>query len=141
MADGGGSGGVQRGPELLGHRRWMGGIEGGAVEERMRHAGVDEGDGRRPVPFMAAQWHGREKGAGGSGVEGGGQAASCGHAARGGAGGGGGCGARHEVEAATVRERRFRAGGVRTMRRGERERRGTGRWAARGKETEWVEPR
>jgi hypothetical protein len=64
----------------------------GVVEERMRHVGMDERngvkkrDGRRPTPFMAARWHGREKGAGGSGVEGG-QEASCGHVARGGTGG------------------------------------------------------
>jgi hypothetical protein len=45
MADDGGSGGVRRGPELLGRRRWTGGGEGGAVEERTRHVGVDEGDG------------------------------------------------------------------------------------------------
>jgi hypothetical protein len=64
----------------------------GAVEERTWHMGMDERngvkkrDGRRPTPFMAARWHGREKGAGGSGVEGG-QEASCGHVARGGTGG------------------------------------------------------
>jgi hypothetical protein len=85
----------RRGPELLGRHRWMGGVEGGAVEERTRHVGVDEGDGAkkggRAAPFMVARWRSREKGAGGSGVEGGGGwAASCGHAARGGAGGGGG---------------------------------------------------
>jgi hypothetical protein len=65
----------RRGPELLGRRRWMGGVEGGAVEERTRHVGVDEGDGvkkgGRAAPFMAARWRSREKGAGGSGVEGG----------------------------------------------------------------------
>jgi hypothetical protein len=76
MADGGGSGGVRQGPELLGHCRWTGGIEGG-VEERTRHAGVDERDvakkrdGRRPMPFMAARWRGGEKGAGECKVEGG----------------------------------------------------------------------
>jgi hypothetical protein len=38
----------------------------GAMEERAQHLGVDEGDmakkgnGRRPVPFMAARWLGRE---------------------------------------------------------------------------------
>jgi hypothetical protein len=65
----------RRGPDLFGRRRWMGGVEGGAVEERTRHVGVDEGDGvkkgGRAAPFMAARWRSREKGAGGSGVEGG----------------------------------------------------------------------
>jgi hypothetical protein len=45
MVDDGGSGGVRWGPELLSRRRWMGGVKGGAVEERTCHAGVDERDG------------------------------------------------------------------------------------------------
>jgi hypothetical protein len=67
MADGGGNGGVRRRPEPLGHRRWIGGIEGGAVEERARHSGVDEGDGAKkgniggPACFMVARWRGREE--------------------------------------------------------------------------------
>jgi hypothetical protein len=67
MADGGGNGGVRRRPEPLGHRRWIGGIEGGAVEERTRHSGVDEGDGAKkgniggPMYFMVARWRGREE--------------------------------------------------------------------------------
>jgi hypothetical protein len=42
----------------------------GAVEKRTWHVDVDERDGakkwdgRRLAPFMAAQWHDREKGAG-----------------------------------------------------------------------------
>jgi hypothetical protein len=44
MAHGSSSGGVRRGPKLLGHHRWMGGVEGGAVEERTWHVGVDERD-------------------------------------------------------------------------------------------------
>jgi hypothetical protein len=76
MADDGGSGGVQRGPELLGRRRSTKGIEGGAVEERTRHTGVDKrdgaksgtGGGRRLLwrPGGAAEGKGR-----GSGVKGG----------------------------------------------------------------------
>jgi hypothetical protein len=45
MADGGGNGGVRWRPEPLSHRRWTGGVEGGAVEERAWHSGVDEDDG------------------------------------------------------------------------------------------------
>jgi hypothetical protein len=71
MADGGGSGGVRRGPELLDRRRWTGGIEGGGgggenVARRCGREGRGEKrDRRRSTPFMAARWHGRGKGAGG----------------------------------------------------------------------------
>jgi hypothetical protein len=75
MADDGGNGGVRRGPEPLGHRRWTGGIEGEAVEERAWHLGVDKGDGvkkgngggRRLLWWLggATEW----EGAGGSGVQ------------------------------------------------------------------------
>jgi hypothetical protein len=72
MADGGGNGRVWRRPEPLSHRQWTGGVEGGAVEERVWHSGVDKGgrgekvERRRPTPFMVAQWRGqRGKRAGG----------------------------------------------------------------------------
>jgi hypothetical protein len=76
MVDGGGSGGVRWGPELLSRRRWMGGIKGGAVEERTWRAGVDERDGTKKrdrqwaAPFMVARWSGRDKGAGGPELKG-----------------------------------------------------------------------
>jgi hypothetical protein len=131
MADNGGSGGVRWGPELLGHHRWTGGIEGGAVEERMRHASVDEGDrvkkGGRAAPFMAARWRGREKGARGPKLKGA-RAVSCGHAARGGAGGGGS--GRRQVPGATAlgRAARGQGSGVSVARYGE-----NGWWAGPGK--------
>jgi hypothetical protein len=68
MAYGGGNGGIRCSPEPLDHRRWTGGVEGGAVEEKVQRSGVDEkrngakrGNERRPTPFMVARWRGREE--------------------------------------------------------------------------------
>jgi hypothetical protein len=77
MADDSGSGGVRRGPELLGRRRSTEGIEGGggggenASHGRGREGRGKKRDGRRPAPFMAARWRGRGKGQGGPELKGG----------------------------------------------------------------------
>jgi hypothetical protein len=93
MADGGGNGGIQWGPEPLGHRWWTGGVEGGAVEERVWHSGVDKGDGVK-------KWNGGGRRLlwwpSGAGKEEKGQGVSRGLAPRGWKNGeekGGGCGA------------------------------------------------
>jgi hypothetical protein len=78
MAYGGGNGGIRCSPEPLDHRRWIGGVEGGAVEEKVQRSGVDEkrngakrGNERRPTPFMVARQRGMGQGGPGSALRGG----------------------------------------------------------------------
>jgi hypothetical protein len=107
MANGGGNGEVRRRPEPLGHHRWTGGIEGGAVEERAWHLGANEGDGAKKGnddsqrllwrPGGAGR---RGKKAGGPELKGGGRVAVM---QRGEELGGSGHGTGHEVKAAMSR--------------------------------------
>jgi hypothetical protein len=110
MADGGGSGGVWWGPELLGHRRWTGGVEGGGGGGENAARGRERGGrGKKGGRSMVGAFYGgpvarqRER-AGGPELKGG----LCGElrprdvGRRWRGGGGSGRGARHEVKAATA---------------------------------------